>query len=32
MAIRGEQVLPVDVYIFRIMKRLEIADGRVVFF
>ena len=28
MAIRGEQVLPVDVHIFRIMKRLGIADER----
>ena len=28
MAIRGEQVLPVDVHIFRIMKRLGIADEK----
>jgi len=28
MAVRGEQVLPIDVHIFRIMKRLGIADER----
>ena len=28
MAIKGEQVLPIDVHIFRIMKRLGIADER----
>lgn len=28
MAINGEQVLPIDVHIFRIMKRLGIADGK----
>ena len=28
MAIKGEQVLPVDVHIFRIMKRLGIANER----
>ena len=28
MAINGEQVLPIDVHIFRIMKRLGIADER----
>ena len=28
MAVKGEQVLPVDVHIFRIMKRLRIADKK----
>ena len=28
MAIKGEQVLPIDVHIFRIMKRLKIASER----
>jgi len=28
MAVKGEQVLPVDVHIFRIMKRLGIASER----
>ena len=28
MAIKGEQVLPIDVHIFRIMKRLGIAGER----
>jgi len=28
MAVRGEQVLPIDVHIFRIMKRLGIAGER----
>ncbi|HJH26634.1 MAG TPA: endonuclease III [Methanophagales archaeon] len=28
MAIKGERVLPVDVHIFRIMKRLRIADEK----
>ncbi len=28
MAVRGEQVLPVDVHIFRIMKRLGVADEK----
>ena len=28
MATKGEQVLPVDIHIFRIMKRLGIADER----
>jgi len=28
MAIKGERVLPVDVHIFRIMKRLGIAGER----
>ncbi len=28
MAVKGEQVLPVDVHIFRIMKRLGITDNK----
>ncbi|OYD17192.1 hypothetical protein CH333_01650 [candidate division WOR-3 bacterium JGI_Cruoil_03_44_89] len=28
MAVKGEQVLPVDVHIFRIMKRLGIGDAK----
>ena len=28
MAVKGEQVLPIDVHIFRIMKRLKIANEK----
>jgi len=28
MAVKGERILPIDVHIFRIMKRLGIADKR----